>query len=188
MSPVGKATNLAVSALVAAKERLAVAIHDLDSMELRPLACYEQGELLLEAVSNARKTLVITSAGLQPTVLTQYVMRDLDRLASGRVLIQIASFLKPQAEARGGAHYDPLAELTKRAQRGTMQILHVPRADFFFLIRDDDLAVVSNRPFLGEVVRRSGFQRVEGYITRHPAMVEKIKEMAAYACRPRAHV
>jgi hypothetical protein len=177
--------NPAVPALAAAKQRLVVAQQELNSMELRPLACYEQDELLFEAIATTKRALIVTSAGLQPTVLTQHMLRDLDRLAAERVSIQIASFLRPQTEARGGDHYDPLAELTKRSQRNSMQLVQVSRADFFFLLQDDDLAVVSNRPFLGEMVRRSGFQRVEGYVTRHRTMVDKIREMAANACRPR---
>lgn len=178
-----RAGNPAVVALAVAKERHAVAMHQLDTVQLRPLACYEQNELLQEAVNSARKSLLVTSAGLQPTVLTQHMMRDLDRIAGDRTSITITSFLKPQLEARGGDFYDPLAELTKRAQKNRMQLLTAPRSDFFFLIQDDDLAVISNRPFLGEIVRRSGFQRIEGYVTRDGAMVEKIKQMAADAIR-----
>jgi hypothetical protein len=177
--------NPAVVALAAAKERHAVAMHQLETVQLRPLACYEQTELLHEAVSNARRSLLVTSAGLQPTVLTQHMMRDLDRIAGERTSITVTSFLKPQLEARGGDFYDPLAELTKRAQKSRMQLLTTPRSDFFFLIQDDDLAVISNRPFLGEMVRRSGFQRIEGYVTRDKSMVEKIREMAEDATRAR---
>ena len=82
-------------------------------------------------------------------------------------------------------HYDPLAELTTQAQKNKMQLVQTPRADFFFLVRDDDLAVISKRPFLGGMVRRSGFQRVEGYVTYHRVMLEQVREMAANACRPR---
>ncbi|MFA6114177.1 MAG: hypothetical protein WC729_09290 [Sphingomonas sp.] len=180
-----RSANPAVPALAAAKERLAVAMHELDTIQLRPLACYEQGELLAEAIANATKSLLVTSAGLQSSILTQHIMRDLERLAGSRVAITVASFLKPQLEPRGGDFYDPLAEISKQAQKGRMQIATTPRSDFFFLIRDQDLAVISNRPFLGEMVRRSGFQRVEGFVTRDRSIVEKIKAMAADAAAPR---
>lgn len=183
-SRVRKAANPAVAALAAARERLALVKHDLDAMKLRPLACFEQDELLFEATTNATRSLVVTSAGLQPTILTQHMMRDLDRLMGERVAVHVASFLKPQNEPRGGDYYDPLAELTKRARKGRMQIFRSPRTDFFFLIKDDDLAVISNRAFLGDIVRQSSFQRVEGIVTRHPPIVERIRELAAEACRP----
>lgn len=185
MSRARKATNPAVAALDAAKERYAVAMNDLNAIHLRPLACFEQNELLHEAAGDAHRSLIITSAGLQPTVLTQHVMRDLDQLAGNRTQIIVASFLKPQTEARGGDYYDPLAELTKQAQKGRMQLVQTARADLFYLVRDDNLAVISNRPFLGEMVRRAGFQRVEGFVTRDPSMVELIRGLANEAIRAR---
>jgi hypothetical protein len=185
LSGTRRTTNPAVVALNAAKERHAVAMHDLDAVQLRPLACYEQNELLHEAVTNTRRNLLVTSAGLQPTLLTQHMMRELDRLAGERVSITVASFLKPQLEPRGGDFYDPLADLSKRTQKDRMQLVTTPRSDFFFLIQDDDLAVISNRPFFGEMVRRSGFQRIDGYVTRDRSMVAKVKEMAADATRAR---
>lgn len=185
MSRARRASNPAVAALEAANERHAVAINELDSILLRPLACFEQNELLQEAVGDAHKSLLITSAGLQPTVLTQHLMRDLDRLVNTRTQVTVASFLKPQAEARSGDYYDPLAELTKQAQRNRMQLIQTARTDFFFLVRDDNLAVISNRPFFGEMVRRAGFQRVVGFVTRDNAIVAKIRDMAINAMTPR---
>lgn len=178
MSRARRSSNPAVAALEAAKERHAVATHELNALQLRTLACFEQSELLHEAISEARGSLIITSAGLQPTALTQYLMRDLERLAGGGTQITIASFLKPQTKARGGDYYDPLAELTKQAQKERMQLLQIARTDLFFLFRDDDLAVIANRPFLGDMVRRSGFQRVDGLVTRDQAMVRMIREAA----------
>jgi len=180
-----RASNPAAAALATARDRLMMAEHELDSLPLRPLACYEQDELLAEATTHARRSLVITSAGLQPTVLTKHVLRDMDRLVGERAALCVGSFLKPQIEPRGGDHYDPLAELTRRAQRNRVSLLQINRGDFFFLVKDDDLAVVSNRPFLGEIVRRSGFQRVEGYISRDRWIVERIRRLAEEACRPR---
>lgn len=118
MNRTRNSANPAISALATARERHVLAVHELDSMELRPLACYEQNELLHEAVAKAHRSLVVTSAGLQPTMLTQHVLRDIDRLISDRASVAIASFLKPQAEPRGGDHYDPLAELALQLRFG----------------------------------------------------------------------
>ena len=178
-------TSPAVIALSQARERHALAMHELDAMEVRPLACYEQNELLHEAVKNATRALSITSAGLQPSVLPPWLLRDIENLTRERVAVRIASFVKPQTEPRGGDHYDPLSGLTKLAQKNKMELIHTGRTAFFFLIQDDDLAVISNRPFFGEMVRRSGFQSVAGLVTRRKTTVEKFRELASGAFKPK---
>ncbi len=171
-------TNPVVIALAAAEERLATARHTLDSFEARSLACYEQTELLDLALKEARRSLIITSAGIQATVINGTRLRELDLLAAAGVQIEIESFLTPQTEPRSGDRYDPLAELSKRQARGALSIRKGKQRDFFFLIQDDELAVVSSRPFLGEVSRRTGFLRVEGIVTRRPVFVEEIRRIA----------
>tara|TARA_R110002124_G_scaffold287358_1_gene473756 strand:- start:947 stop:2416 length:1470 start_codon:yes stop_codon:yes gene_type:complete len=178
----GSTRTLADSALVKAKERFAIAKHALDTMPIRPLACFEIDELVEEAINEARKSLVITSAGFQPTILTQHDLRLLDRLVGSGTRVHIGSFLKPQSEPRGGAYYDPLAELTKRHVAGKIKLYQTRRSPFFYLIKDEELAVISNRPMLGDVVRRSGFQKVEGVVTRDRRRVIEIREFAAKAC------
>ena len=49
---------------------------------------------------------------------------------------------------------------------------------FGLAVQDDELAVISNRPFLGEVSRRSGFICVDGVVTRRPELVEEIRRLA----------
>lgn len=106
------------------------------------------------------------------------MLRELDRLATERVEIDIASFIVPQLESRSDDGYDPLVELTKRSKRNALGLMQMKRADLFFLIQDDELAVVSNRPFLGEIGRRTGFQRVEDVVARARELVELIKDSA----------
>lgn len=180
----GRATE-ARQALASAEERLALARHELMRMPLRPLVCYEQDELLAEAIGNVGDHLLMTSAGLQPTVLNGYMLRDLDKLIAHGVKVQISTFLQLQQEPRGGEHYDPLAELTRRATQGRMQLAKIARSEFFFLVQDDRLGVISTRPFLGDVVRRSGFSRVDGYVARDPRIVQRIREIAVQSSAPR---
>lgn len=167
-----------VRAFETAEERLALARHALIRMSLRPLACFEQDDLLSEALRFAAHELLVTSAGLQPTLLNGYVMREIDRLVSEGVRQRFTSFLQPQLEPRGGDRYDPLAELAKRAKQGRLQLTQAPRGEFHFLVQDDRLAVISTRPFFGDVVRRTGFSRVTGYVARDPRIVQKIRELA----------
>ena len=172
-------------AFAAASERVALVQHELARMPLRSLACYEQSELLAEAVANATRSLLVTSAGLQPTILNQYMLRDIDRLISDGISLRIGSFLEPQQEPRGKTYYDPLAELTRRSVRHALELIETKRNDFFFLVQDDQLAVVSSHPFFGDVVRRSGFSRVQGVVARKREIVEQIRDLAAAAMRPK---
>jgi len=168
----------AVAALKAAEERLSIAQHELDKFAIREMTPFEQDELLDEALRNARRSLVVTSAGFSTGQVNGFMLRDLDRLSADRVEIDLASFLAPHLEPRSGDAYDPLVELTKRSKRNALRLVQMKRADFFFLIQDEDLAVVSNRPFLGEVGRRTGFQRVQGIVARSRDLVERIKDIA----------
>lgn len=175
----------AAKALAAAEERLAVARHTLIRMPLRPLACYEQDDLLFEALEQASRELFVTSAGLQPTMLNGYVLREIDRLVSAGVKLRFTSYLAPQAEPRGGNYYDPLSELTKRSNAAGLRLEQSGRGEFHFLVQDDRLAVVSSRPFFGDVVRRSGFSRVVGFVAREPRLVEQIRTLAERSAIPR---
>lgn len=175
----------AATAMSAAKERLALANQELESFGLRPLACYEQDELLAEGIAQAHRSLLVTSAGLQPVNLPSHALREIERRSREGVRVRIGSFLSPQVVPRGGDHYDPLAEVSKLAQKKQLEFVHTARSTFFFLVQDDELAVVSNRPFFGDMVRRAGFQRVQGYVSRDRAIVGGIREMAEAACRPK---
>lgn len=173
----GRHSGSAVSALQAADERLSLARHELDSFAVRAMAPFEQDELLEEALTNARRSLIVTSAGLWASLVNGFMLREIDRLSSKNVHIDIATFISPRLESRAGDAYDPLVELTKRSKRGALRLMQMKRGEYFFLIQDDELAVVSNRPFLGEMSRRTGFQRVEGVVIRSRELVEKIKDV-----------
>jgi hypothetical protein len=179
------ARSSAGRAFATARERVSLVEHELARLPLRTLACYEQHELLAEAIKNTAKSLIITSAGLQPTILSQHTLRDIDRLLSSRISIRIGTFLEPQREPRGKTYFDPLAELTRRSARSSIDLIETRRSNFFFLVQDDQLAVVSSQPFFGDVVRRSGFSRVQGVVARKPAIVEQIRELAMVATRPK---
>jgi hypothetical protein len=120
----------------------------------------------------------------QPSILNGVRLRELDMLASAGAQLEIETLLTPQEEPRGGDRFDPLAELTKRAAKGVLKIRKGPQRDFFFLIQDDELAVVSTRPFFGEVARRSGFISLEGIVTRRAALVEEIRRIALASQEP----
>lgn len=170
-------TDPAVIAHEASKERLQVAKRALHSLEAYPLACFDMDELMGEALGSARARLLITSAGLQPAILTPHVLRAIDALAASRTRVEIDVFQALSGAARG-QHFDPMAELFKRSERGSLKLSKRDPEDFFFLVQDDELAVVSSRPFFGDTTRRTGFSRVEGIVTRRAELVEEIRQLA----------
>ncbi len=173
VSKKGSATSIELSA---ARERLSIVEHDLLSMPARPLACYEQDQLLDEAFSNASRSLVITSEGLQPLILNGFRLREIDRLLDVGVDISFGTALAPSTTPRGKGDYDPLVELTQRSITKKLSIEKAPKRRLYFLIQDEDLAVISNRPFLGEFSRRSGFIKVSGLVTRRSEYVHQIRD------------
>jgi hypothetical protein len=176
--------NPVAAALVLAEERLEVARHEMDAFEVRPLSCYEQNELLDAALKAARKSLVITSAGIQPSIVNAARLREIDLLIGEGVQIEIESYLAPQTEPRTGGRYDPLSEYARRAAKSGLAIRKGRTQDFFFLVQDDELAVISTRPFFGEISRRTGFMRVQGLVTRKPAFVEEIRSIVLGSSGP----
>ena len=79
----------AATALDAARQRAALAAHALNTYPIRPLACYEQLEMLDGALRNCQRSLLITSAGLQPHILNGFRLRELDELIAKGVAVHI---------------------------------------------------------------------------------------------------
>lgn len=174
MPPQVRSGSEAAVALDAARQRAALAAHALNSYSIRPLACYEQQELLDEVLENCQRSLLVTSAGLQPSILNGFRLRELDELIAKKVVVKVRSYMTPTDVPRGGQRYDPLAELTRRAQNGDLQLDMMSQAEFFYLIADGELAVISSRPFFGDASRRNGFTRVSGLVIRDRAVVADI--------------
>ncbi|UAB88707.1 hypothetical protein I5192_15990 [Ruegeria sp. SCSIO 43209] len=171
-----KRSSAAAKALQEANEKLKVAEHSLLSMTTRPLACYEQQDLLDEAIANATHSLIITSAGVQPLLLNGFRLREIDRLCESGVDVHVETVLRTPTEPLKGDKFDPMFELVRRADQKKLSIGRHSRRSLFFLIQDNELAVVANRPFLGEVNRRSGFIKLDGLVTRSPQNVQQIRD------------
>lgn len=136
------------------------------------------------ALKKARKSLVITSAGIQPYIVNPARLREIDLLIGEGVQIEIESYLTTPTEARSGGKYDPLWELARRAAKAGLTLRKSGKQDFFFLVQDDELAVISTRPFFGEASRRTGFMRVQGLVTRKRGFVEEIRSIVLGSSSP----
>lgn len=171
----GGKENPAAAALSLAQRNLLSADELLSNIPVRPLDCYEQASLVLEALDDAKNRLLITSHGLQPTLINGMVVRQIDRLIELGVSVRVEVTAPPPHDAsRNDVRYDPRQELAKRSFRGSPVLVEGPKRSLYFLLKDTDLAVATNRPFFGDPFRRSGFMFVSGIVIRDPELVEKL--------------
>lgn len=153
------------------EQRVQNARASLDAFGIRQLTPYEQYEYLTEALTSATTRLIITTDKVQPGIVDSLFIRILDRKLDEGVQVQIETTeqLEPIASGRVGLYAGDV-ELWLRANReknltlttsGTLRRLH-------FLIKDDDLALVSNRPFLSGRQRPLSFVPTFGVICTNP--------------------
>ncbi|WP_421475892.1 hypothetical protein [Agrobacterium tumefaciens] len=169
----GKASPAKVT-VSSAKDSLDLAIRQLAAYPVRPLECYEQQFLLVEAMEKAQSRLFVTTNGIQPALFHGFLLRQVDRLLEEGVAVQIERQPSSSEQARDDSRYDPVKELQKRKHRGTPVLTTGLKRPLYFLVKDTDLAVVSNRPFFGEPFRRSSFMFISGIVVRSPESVEAI--------------
>lgn len=171
-------TDPAVAAFGAAQERVQKARYALNLFEARPLAPYEQMELLDESFREARTSLLVTTGGVQGSLLNAVRLRALDQALSSRVAVEVETLQAAVQAPRAGDQFDPLFELSRRADRGGLILRRGTPREFHFLVQDEELAVISNRPFFGDVTRRTGFVCVDGLVTRRPELVAEVRRLA----------
>jgi hypothetical protein len=163
-----------------ARDQLLVAEHALDALKLRPLAPYEQRELLEEAITEAQNEILVSSSGLDPYVVTGYFLRAIDQAIERGVRITVESTFNPiEPLKKQKAAYDPLAELVARHKQQSGFKLKKGRHEesLFYLFKDEDLGVLSNTPFLGERRRRTNFLCISGVVSSHPDVVSAIRQL-----------
>ena len=157
----------------------------LDALGLRVVAPYELAEMFNEALDNCRRRLLITSTRIDARTCNAYVVsRITDRVAEGaEVRIETAEEFDFVPKGRKGA-FEPVIQLWTESQmkvgltltRRPSEVDHV-----FFLIKDDDLAVVSYMPFLNSDARLKCFVPGAAVATRVPDQVRTIAALAAVA-------
>jgi hypothetical protein len=153
--------------------------HKLNSLGLRRASPYELKELLNEALDNAERRLLITSRTVDAKAAPAHLIKKItDRLAEGvNIRIETSVELNVNPKGKAGA-FEPAVQLWLEAQqRVGFTLAHRPNDELFFLIKDDDLAIISNRPFLNEA-RQKCFTPCAAVVTRLPLQV---REMASVA-------
>ena len=165
------------------ERRLGIARDELDRLPLRPLAAYEQPELFSEALDGAKRRLYVTSRDVDAEVTHGFVLRRLnERLDEGvEISIDTSVALSPDPKGDRGS-FEPGVELwlsSRQKPRLTLGRRDDTHGDFYILIKDEDLAIVTNRPFLCGRARPAAFLPTVGVVSRRPEIVEAISRLAA---------
>ena len=164
------------------EQRLHAARADLDGLPLRALAPYEQWELFIEGLESAERRLYISSADIAPDVAHALVLRYLNERLDDRVEVRIDMSVLVSAEPRWGrGSFEPGVELwlgARQKRNLTLGKRAEGHGSLYFLIKDDDLAIVTNRPFLCGRGRPLSFVPTVGVVTRCPEIVVDIARLA----------
>jgi DNA-binding MarR family transcriptional regulator len=154
----------------------------LDALGLRNIAPYELPEMFNEALDSCRRRLLITSTTIDAQTCHAYVVRRIiDRLAEDvEIRIETSKELDVNPKGKKGA-FEPAIQLWSESQMKVgLALAQRPQEvdEVFFLIKDDDLAVISDRPFLNSDVRRKCFTPWAAVATRLPHQVRAIAALA----------
>jgi DNA-binding MarR family transcriptional regulator len=167
------------------EERLRVLRTKLDLLGLRNTAPYEMPEMFNEALDNCRRRLLITSTTIDAQACHAFVVRRIiDRLAEGvDIRIETSKELDVNPKGKRGA-FEPTIQLWSESQMkvGLTLAQRVPEIDnVFFLIKDDDLAVISDRPYLNTDADKKCFIPGAALATRVKHQVMAIAGLAGMA-------
>lgn len=161
-------------------------VHDLraklDALGLRSIAPYEQAEMFNDALDSCQQRLLITSTTIDARACNAYVVRRIvDRAAEGvDVRLETADEFDFVPRGRKGA-FEPIIQLSTEAQmKVSLTLAHRPSetGDVFFLIKDDDLAIVSHHPFLASSAPSKCFIPATALATR---LSDQVRAIAAIA-------
>lgn len=173
------------------EQHLRAARRELDSVPLRGLAPYEQWELFDEALEDVERRLYISSADVDPSRAHVFFVRRLNEHLDNDVDVRIDTTVTLSAEPRGApGSFEPGVELwlsARQKRRLTLGKRTEVHADLYFLIKDDDLAIATNRPFLCGRGRPLSFVPTVGVVTRCPEIVADIAKMAGVEELPARH-
>jgi hypothetical protein len=133
-----------------ASNLLHVAEEDMRAVPARPLAVYEIADLLGDAVENCSRLLAISSRDLGAHIATERLVKRIE-LALGRGVRTVISL--NESALRGdfrGTKYDANRELQKLLGRyRNLEVRLGWHSEFHHIIKDEEYAVISNRPMLG---------------------------------------
>lgn len=155
-----------------ARSRLEEAERDLTAFPARPVAAFEIPEMLALALKKATKLLMISSRKVDRSVIEPSFLKRLEVLLQDGCNVVICVTDTVPTESDG-----PAVDLERlRSRYPRLSLRTEKKSGFFHLICDDDFALVSNRPFLGNLNRVRTFHHVVGYLLQREDLVRAFRD------------
>jgi len=158
-------------AVLEARSRLDAAEEDLREFSARPIAPFELADFFERGLGTATKRLLISTKSIDRSVVTPTFLVRLKEALDRRVNVRLSS---SDLEASHTGSVVDLERLRERYQG--LHLVTEKRSAFFHLVCDEEFAVVSNRPFLGNIGKYRSFQRVSGYLLQRADLVGAFAE------------
>jgi hypothetical protein len=160
----------------AAEQRLTDAEAALQKHTARPLAPYERSRLFLRALSNAKTRLIISSFSISADVAGRDFLKRIERLVKQGVAVTL--YLDERAVVGPGAKANSLQTGLEKLQRkhGYLNISLCKKLEFFSLIQDGNVAVISNVPWLSALGKVRTFHATNSYLLQGSDVVDAYTE------------
>lgn len=160
------------NALHLALTELEIAEGQLNNFPARAVEPYECPELLSKALKQCKTLLAISSFGLDPHIVTQDFVASIGDALARNVDVHIvlnSEYLETYDAART---YNPLQELRTLTENfKNLAVSYENRRRNHFLIKDNEFALIINRPLLSNIKKVRTFHHNFGYILRDSNLV-----------------
>ena len=144
---------------------LKIAQSDLEAFSARPVSPYELPELLGEALQTCEQKLIVSSRTIDRSIVDSQFLKRLTEVLDRGVNVSVSLSEATQAA--------PALEMEKlRSRYPRLSLSSNKRGQFHHLVCDNRFAVVSNRPFLGNLKKVRTFHYVVGYILQESSLVD----------------
>src|SRR6266699_780476 len=155
-----------------ARQRFEECDRELRMFPARPLAVYEVGMLLDDALRTASDRVFLAVGEFWKSRPGRDAISKLEKALKKGVRIHVFELVKEKQD--GDRNRPPASnDLDKLGRRyPNLRMLQTKRRGFFFLIKDRQFAAIGNRPFLGPATRARMFHEFAGYLLQSRELVD----------------
>ncbi|MBY3158981.1 hypothetical protein HFO56_42680 [Rhizobium laguerreae] len=167
----------AIEAVSLARESLKMSEDTLSAFPARPIAPYENSEFLELALSKATRSLSIATKVVDRSIVTPLFLKTLENLLKSGCTVSLAVEAGPSEKP---TPTEVAVERLNRIYPGlTLEV--GKKFAFYHITCDDRFAVVSNRPFLGNMAKVRTFTHVVGFVLQRPDLVQSFETKMRHA-------
>lgn len=161
----------AIDEVAVAKESLKMSEDALSAFAARPIAPYENSEFLELALAKTTRSLSIATKVVDRSIVTSIFLKSLEGLLKGGCFVNLS------VEAGPSDNPTPPEVALERLSRiyPSLTLEVGKKLPFYHVVCDERFAVVSNRPFLGNMAKVRTFTHVVGYVLQRPDLVQSFE-------------